>query len=269
MNTLAKRWVTALVAGPLVILLIIYGSNLFFAVFIGLLVVLAVIEYGRMCLLTQTDIAVGILSGLIIAAGAYSGKLLAGSVSAATVLAILFFLFRNCQNREDGSPDISILGKMILGFIAIPLLIVHLLMIRMMMPDGMKWILLLFVIAVSGDVSAFYIGRSFGKKKLMPKVSPAKTWEGAIASVVGSILAALCFQSYFMPYLQIHQLVILSGSANILAQLGDLSESLIKRSAGVKDSGFLFPGHGGVLDRLDAFLLSAPFLYYYKVLVIG
>jgi phosphatidate cytidylyltransferase len=134
----------------------------------------------------------------------------------------------------------------------------------------------------AGDIAAFYVGRGFGKHKLAPVVSPNKTWEGAIASVIGSVaLTALVFhfqrqisglfrEGYWLfPYPSwgrqpswVH-IVLLGILTNVAAQFGDLFESALKRGAGVKDSGTLLPGHGGVLDRIDALLFAIPMVWYY------
>ena len=268
MNAHAKRWVTALIAGPLVVLLIIFGSSLLFTVFIALLIILSSIEYSRMSFgpAARSECVEGILLSLLIVAAAATepGRYLAAAAAGAFVISILFFLLRNRSKVIDIAP----LGKAVLGFIGLPLLIVHLLMIRNL-SGGVVWIFYLFFICVAGDVSAFYVGRSLGKRKLMPAVSPGKTWAGAVGSVCGSLVVALIYKYLFIPDLGLGHTIILSCCANVLGQLGDLSESMIKRSSGAKDSGSIFPGHGGVLDRLDVFLFSAPLVYYYRVLLIG
>jgi phosphatidate cytidylyltransferase len=148
-------------------------------------------------------------------------------------------------------------------------------------PWGKFLILYLFVVVWSGDTFAYYTGRAIGRHKLAPRVSPGKTWEGTIASLVGSsVLGVLMFA--FAPALvgllmrirllqpsdavsspawlspPIWTAVLLSIAINVAAQIGDLVESAIKRGAGVKDSGSLLPGHGGILDRIDALLFAAP-----------
>jgi phosphatidate cytidylyltransferase len=129
----------------------------------------------------------------------------------------------------------------------------------------------------AGDTVALYVGRSLGKHKLAPKLSPNKTWEGAIGSLAGSLIVAGLLLE-LANLLQARDIVILSYPEetwywlvlavliNVAAQLGDLAESALKRSVGVKDSGTLLPGHGGVLDRIDALLLAAPALWYAQVI---
>ena len=125
----------------------------------------------------------------------------------------------------------------------------------------------------AGDTAALYIGRAFGRHKLAPHLSPGKTWEGSAASILGSLLAAgalilLSDQLSAHGNTLIHisepvwQTLALAAILNIAAQLGDLLESAVKRGAGVKDSGTMLPGHGGILDRIDALLLAAPVLWF-------
>lgn len=112
-----------------------------------------------------------------------------------------------------------------------------------------------------GDSSAFYVGRRLGKHKLAPVVSPAKSWEGAAASVVGSIVFGLIYWHYTLSAASVGETVVLATAGNVSGQLGDLVESSIKRGAGLKDSGTLLPGHGGALDRLDSSLFALPTVY--------
>jgi phosphatidate cytidylyltransferase len=111
-----------------------------------------------------------------------------------------------------------------------------------------------------GDTGAYYFGRNFGKHKLAPIVSPGKSWEGAAASVVASVLFGVFVLPRFVQ-IALWPAVLISVAANVAGQVGDLAESAIKRGAGVKDSGTLLPGHGGMLDRVDSSLFSLPVLY--------
>ena len=156
--------------------------------------------------------------------------------------------------------------------------------------NGPSLVLFLLFVVWAGDTSAYYAGRAWGRHKMAPKLSPGKTWEGAIASVAGSVaiaaalvgLASLMqepansavlswlertFPSAVLSYPdEIWYWLVLAAIINAAGQIGDLSESALKRSAGVKDSGSLLPGHGGVLDRIDALLLAGPVLWYAQVI---
>lgn len=113
------------------------------------------------------------------------------------------------------------------------------------------------------DSGAYFAGRAFGRHKLFPRVSPNKTWEGAIAGFIAAVAAFALFQNLFLPYLSLRDALVCGGIIGIFGQMGDLVESLLKRDAGVKDSSTLIPGHGGVLDRFDSLLFVAPLLFLY------
>ena len=121
---------------------------------------------------------------------------------------------------------------------------------------------------MTGDSAAYYVGSSWGKRKLYPEVSPKKSIEGALGGLAGSLAGAVVFKLLWFPDLPLIHCLVVALFAAVLAQLGDLFESLLKRSFGVKDSGMIIPGHGGILDRLDSILFAAPVLYYYLRYVI-
>lgn len=128
-------------------------------------------------------------------------------------------------------------------------------------------LLLLMGIVMMADSAAYFAGRALGRRKLAPAISPGKTWEGAWASLFGGVLGALTVKFFGLPEMPVAHAVALGLVVAVVGAAGDLCESLLKRWAGVKDSGRLFPGHGGMLDRLDGLLFGAPVLYYYFGLV--
>ena len=125
--------------------------------------------------------------------------------------------------------------------------------------------LLFFALVITwvGDTAAYFAGRTVGRRKLAPILSPNKTWAGAIASIIGATLVAVTFSRFVN--LRLAHLVAMAVAGNVAGQMGDLFESAFKRSAGVKDSGSLLPGHGGVLDRIDALVLTFPVVWYYWI----
>jgi phosphatidate cytidylyltransferase len=165
------------------------------------------------------------------------------------------------------------LGLFALIYIVYPLTLIPLIKAH---EDGIGLVLFLFACVWFGDIAALYVGKYFGRHKLS-KLSPNKTWEGSLGSIAGSIVAGMGLY-YLGEYLApryttvLHigipawQMALLAIVLNLAAQLGDLLESAIKRGAGVKDSGTLLPGHGGVLDRIDALLLATPVLWYILLL---
>jgi phosphatidate cytidylyltransferase len=122
------------------------------------------------------------------------------------------------------------------------------------------------IVSWVGDIGAYYVGRSFGRHKLAPRVSPKKSWEGAAASVVTATLIGAFYLVYFQPKVSLVEAILLTSLANAIGQLGDLCESAMKRGAGVKDSGTILPGHGGFLDRVDSSLFVMPVIYSWTLL---
>jgi phosphatidate cytidylyltransferase len=141
--------------------------------------------------------------------------------------------------------------------------------LRLLEPDthGAWRVVLLLAIVMGSDTAAFFVGSAIGRHKLAPGISPGKTIEGAAGAVVGGIAAAAIVRRFGLPSLPLAHALALGVAVSALGIAGDLVESLLKRWAGVKDSGALFPGHGGMLDRLDSILFGAPVLYYYFALV--
>jgi phosphatidate cytidylyltransferase len=131
------------------------------------------------------------------------------------------------------------------------------------------WAMFAMLLSWAGDTAALYVGKAFGKHKMSPRVSPAKTWEGAAGSVGGAMLVGLVYGYYLMPGESFAVVAGIAIAGNIAGQLGDLCESALKRGAGVKDSGTLLPGHGGWLDRIDASLFSVPMVYALVVMKKG
>ncbi len=129
--------------------------------------------------------------------------------------------------------------------------------------EGASLIFLLFLIVWGCDTGAYFTGRAFGRRKLAPSISPGKTVEGAVGGVVTAVLGAWGGAAFLLPGMRSADVLLLGTSTALVAQTGDLVESLLKRRARTKDSGGWIPGHGGVLDRFDSLILAAPFFYYY------
>ncbi len=129
------------------------------------------------------------------------------------------------------------------------------------LPNGAKWVFYTILVVKLGDAAAYFIGKSFGRMKLVEHISPQKSVEGAVAGFLATVLASLLFK-IFLPHVGLVHFLVMGIALGLLSGLGDLAESLVKRNVGVKDSGNL-PGLGGMLDILDSLLLSIPFVYYY------
>ena len=125
------------------------------------------------------------------------------------------------------------------------------------------WILFALAINWVGDIAAFYVGRAIGRHKLAPRISPGKSWEGAVASMTAAVVMGFVVHARLGLGLNLTEMIALSVLCNIAGQLGDLAESALKRGSGMKDSGSILPGHGGVLDRLDSSLFTMPVVYFF------
>ena len=160
------------------------------------------------------------------------------------------------------------LGWLCLGLFYLPLLLGHLVLLHGL-PEGRAWIFLTLLVIMGCDSCAYFVGVRFGKRKLYPAVSPNKSIEGGLGGLAGSVLAVLIAAFTFLPAIGVLDGVLIGLLLGVAGQLGDLFESLLKRSCGVKDSGTLIPGHGGLLDRLDSLLFAFPLVYYIASLGYG
>ena len=156
-------------------------------------------------------------------------------------------------------------GATILGVLYIALLGSHLVTLRMALSQEMAAHLLsfFFLVLMGADAGAYYVGRTFGKRKLAPSISPGKTWEGVVGGVVAALLMATAAHYWFFRELPLKFALPLAVVMTVVGILGDLAESALKRGAGAKDAANILPGHGGLLDRLDSLLFNAPLIYYF------
>ena len=164
------------------------------------------------------------------------------------------FSFREIKSAASDA------ATLFFGMLYVPLLLGFLVLLRNQ-PDGLGWIMMILLIVMSGDSAAYFIGCRFGKNKLYPSVSPNKSIEGAVGGLFGSAIGAIVCKLVFLPGISIFAAVVAAVLIGSTGQVGDLFESLLKRSFGVKDSGTIIPGHGGILDRLDSILFAAPVAY--------
>lgn len=256
-----KRLLTAAIALPLLILLILKGGSVLFALFIAMVAGIGSAEFYRMTLPERRweGTAIAFLGALIpILPLTCDHSLTMPALTLPVLLAALALLFRFHDIRQAAQEW----ALLVAGIFYIPLLLAQLVWLRSE-PYGISWIFLLLVIVMVGDSAAYYVGSTFGRRKLYPKVSPNKSVEGAIGGLVGSVAGAFVVRATFFPQLGVTDVLAVALTLAVLGQLGDLFESLIKRSCGVKDSGMLVPGHGGMLDRLDSILFASPVAYWY------
>jgi phosphatidate cytidylyltransferase len=139
--------------------------------------------------------------------------------------------------------------------------------LRVIPGRGLAWVIAVLVITWANDSMAYFAGRLFGRNKLYPAVSPNKTWEGFFGGLAGSVIGMFVFKLAFFPFLTVLDCVVVGLAGGILGPMGDLAESMLKRAYRVKDSGWIIPGHGGVLDRIDALLFNAPMVFSWVAFV--
>jgi phosphatidate cytidylyltransferase len=250
---------------PLLILFILYAGPALFNGGICLLTALALNEFytmglpagrrGEACLAVSVGV---VLTGLVVYRPEPSLQM---GVAVFLILGLMVvFLFRPQEIAAVGR-DAAVT---VLGLAYISLLLAHAGLLRGLV-DGRVWVFLVIFLVMVSDSAAYFIGRSFGRHKLYEVISPKKTIEGSLGGLLGGVLGVLVFRSLFFPQLGVVDVLVLGGGVGAFSQIGDLFESMLKRSFGVKDSGRLIPGHGGVLDRLDSLLFAFPVTYYYAV----
>jgi phosphatidate cytidylyltransferase len=263
---LSARLATAAIAIPILLWLIFWAP---FAVYRGvvlLFTLLALIEYFYMAFPEETALqALGVASGALVAFGMGNNPAQSASIFSAGVMTVVTIgLIVSLLAPAEPAEAISNLGQMVLGVIYAGAFLPHFIWLRVQPADeGPAWVTFVLAVAMCGDSGGYFVGRSFGKRLLMPSVSPNKTVEGSAGSIAGNLLAAAGVKLLLLPMIAWQEILVLAFVAGVLAQLGDLCESLLKRAYGAKDSGWLLPGHGGILDRADSLVFPIVLVYYY------
>lgn len=271
LNKNATRILTGSIIGLIALWCLLYGGIALLAL-ISIFVYIGSKEYVQILENKgfYPSLKVMFFSDIIFALLAYFNRfdLVAIAFTVCSISAFIYVLFRGRQ------PYIANVSTTILGFVYGGWFPLHLLLIRGLnaenyqgflklniQNDGLGYVVFLFTTILLTDTGCYYFGKKFGKHKLAPVISPNKTIEGSIGGTICAIIGALII-GYFI-HLGIYHSLILGVLCTIFAQIGDLSESLIKRDAGVKDSGNILPGHGGFLDRTDSYVLTIPVMFYY------
>jgi phosphatidate cytidylyltransferase len=266
------RVVTAAVLLPFLIVSIVVAKlALLFVVLVAVAMIVALFEFWLLARKQQirADAAAGLLSAAALFTVFYftpPGKL--PELLMIQVILILLTVGSLVAAMLRGAPFdrmITSAGVTVLSVMYIVLLGGYLIALRVgFAPTLSKHLLAFFFLVIMGsDAAAYYGGRAFGKHKLAPSVSPGKTWEGAVAGMLGSLLLAAMAHYWFFPELPTKFALGLAAVMNVIGVVGDLTESALKRSAGAKDTAQILPGHGGVLDRIDSLLFNAPVIYYF------
>lgn len=266
-DAIKQRIITALIALPLLLLCVLYASQGLFAGLLFVVSALALHEFYRMALpeTRRLESSLAVAAGVLCCAGltyADSSVFVLLSIVLPCLFLTLVYLFR-FQDMQTVSRDLAV---SLFGLLYIPLLLAHAVLLRTL-PAGRDWILVVLFVVMASDTLAYFIGMKWGRHRLYAAVSPKKSVEGALGGLAGGVLGATLCKVWFFQGLGGVDILLLGLGVGAFSQLGDLVESLLKRSFGVKDSGALIPGHGGLLDRLDSLLFAFPVTYYYAVWV--
>jgi phosphatidate cytidylyltransferase len=284
-----KRVATAAVLIPFVVGLVLWGSTAWVALALALIMVLALFEYfslgdaiGHRAYRFWTGTCALLLVYVQWVAAIEPSYQLAGGLTlhreigryAAGLVGVpeAFFVFvvgvavLTLWTKRPLVEALPAAGMSSSGLLLVAFPLTFAVRLHGLGAQGPRLLLFALVITWVGDTVAYFVGRVMGKRPLAPHLSPKKTWEGSVASFAGSLLVGLAFSRWLNATPPAH-LLAMAGVGNIAGQVGDLLESAYKRSAGVKDSGGILPGHGGILDRIDALILAIPVVWYYWTLI--
>ena len=258
---LRARLATAAVAIPLLLGVILFPSRWPLLALVFVIGVVGVAEYATMAFPTQRrDRAFTVVLGTLVLGGMITEvPHLASGALALGVAASLVWVLLARADFEQGLRD---LGVSWVGSLYIGILLPHFVWLQGL-EQGPRWVIFVILIGMAGDTGGYFVGHAVGRHKLIPRVSPGKTVEGAVGIIAASLLGATIAKLVFLPTLSWNAALWLGGVMGVIGQFGDLCESIMKRTFGAKESGWLFPGHGGVLDRVDSLLFPATFLFYY------
>jgi len=245
------------------LLLLLFGSIPFFNVIIVLVIVVAADEYVKMADPRGLPVTKRALIDCIIALPAVSVCFfpdpailpLASILSFAALTCYFLYHYRNF------SESYNLFTRLVFGLFYVGILGAHCSLLRAL-PEGANWLIIASAITASSDTGAYFVGKRFGRRKLCPNISPNKTIEGAVGGVGAGVMAAVFFAVLLLPSYNLFFIVTAATFLAIIGIAGDLTESIIKRGTGAKDSGSCLAGHGGILDRVDSLLFVAPVLYY-------
>jgi len=267
-----KRILTAVILIAAVVALVLLGAPWMVTVFSAVVAGLAAYEYIKLSEGSGSPVPMWWMGASVALFFLVVYQRPQDTITAVSVATLILFTWNAFCTPLDKVLGETAAGLFGLFYIAYPLTLIPRLWRE---EDGPALLLFLFLCVWAGDIAALYIGKRWGRRKLAPKLSPNKTWEGAIASLIASVVFGMALvgageylSRHGSNFTRLHtsepwwQSLLLAILLNAAAQLGDLLESALKRGAHVKDSGTMLPGHGGILDRIDALLLAAPVLWF-------
>jgi phosphatidate cytidylyltransferase len=261
-----QRIITALALVAFFVAIFLLSPAWVVCVLAALIILLASWEYLEMACSGQSlaDRSLCLALATLVPVAAYWER--EGSLYGSLFLAFFLLAIRSIGSKKELRARIEELQLCFFGVFYVSFLLSHMVLLRNL-EDWKPWIFFILIVTYIGDVAAFFSGTRWGRRKLSPLLSPKKTVEGAGGNLFASVLAGYACKLLFFPALTSAQALWIAALLSVSGQLGDLAESLIKRSYGIKDSGRMLPGHGGILDRIDSLLLAGPVGYYLAITI--
>jgi phosphatidate cytidylyltransferase len=260
---LRARLATAAVAIPALLALIFLAPAWGWGLLVVLVAMLGLVEYLWLAFPARaSERVLGLVLGAAVIGAAVSAPAPERLVTASLALLVSGGLIYVVLVRADFERGMTDLGLLTVGVLYTGLLMPHFYWLRHL-ADGPQWVTLVIAIGMAGDSGGYFVGHALGRHKLIPRVSPGKTVEGAVGILLGSLAAGAAGKVILLPGRQWGEILALAFAMAVIGQLGDLGESVMKRTFGAKESGWIFPGHGGVLDRIDSLLFPVTLVYYY------
>lgn len=262
-----KRTVPGVLIAGFWLLLLLKGSIALFCLVVAAVVLIAATEYLKMVdRRILTGIERWLLYGIVSFPVVWACICQTLAMLPLGLLLSFFFLTGYCFYRyKEGEVEYVLFSRLAFGILYIGLLGAHIVLLRFL-PDGGSWLIIGSAVTGFSDTGAYFVGRAWGNRKLCPNISPNKTVEGAVGGVISGLVAAIFFAILLLPNVSLLFLVPAAIVLAIVGIAGDLTESIIKRGTGTKDSGNILAGHGGILDRVDSLLFVCPVLYYLLLL---
>lgn len=267
------RILSALVAVPCLYLLILKGGSLSFAALVSVVGLIALGEYYRIVFnktatsLTGPIQLTGFIACLAVICFSYTHparfEIITGILALNFILSGIIALFQ----FKDNPDVVDIVTKQVHGVVYIAVLISSLILLRGEAQSGVAWVFYVLFLVAGCDTGAYYAGTYLGKHKLCPSVSPKKTIEGFLGGMIFVLITGLLVKHWFFPSLSLIPTIVFLFLVSVVGPCGDLYESILKRTGGIKDSGSIIPGHGGILDRIDALLFVAPVAYFFQAYI--
>lgn len=251
-----KRLVVAVVLLPILYLYVMHLPPVYFLSLLIFISLIGISEFYSMYHVTGILRYAGLFCGISILIVSYISEDLLRDIVVFSVIAMMGIRLLSKRNPVLALADLS---PPVLGILYIPLLLTFQIELRRLGPE---WIIFLYASVWASDTMAYYLGTWIGKRKLYSEVSPNKTVAGGGGSIIGGVVATLILRATLAPRLTLPSAVLIGMLIGIISIIGDFVESMFKRDAGVKDSGSIIPGHGGILDKIDGVLFAGPILYW-------